>query len=47
MNSKPIGNNAGRVAAACDSPMPVKKPIQFCSQWCDPFLYFLGKEASK
>jgi glycogen debranching enzyme len=36
--SKPCGNNPSPDPDLSRNPVPVKNPIQFWSQWCDPFL---------
>jgi hypothetical protein len=38
--SRPLGNNPNPVEATRDNPVPVKNPVQFWSQWCDPFVEF-------
>jgi hypothetical protein len=39
--ARPCGNNDRPVKSTCRDPVPVKNPIQFWSQWCDPFLTYL------
>jgi len=36
--SRPCGNNSNPDPDVSGNPVPVKNPIQFWSQWCDPFL---------
>jgi glycogen debranching enzyme len=39
--SRPVGNNLSPDETTQDNPVPVKNPVQFWSQWCDPFLNHL------
>jgi glycogen debranching enzyme len=39
--SRPCGNNPAPCEATRHDPVPVKNPIQFWSQWCDPYLDWL------
>lgn len=39
--SRPFGNNPHPDKRTCRNPVPVKNPIQFWSQWCDPMIEFL------
>lgn len=41
--SRPLGNNPNPQEITQDNPVPVKNPIQFWSQWCDPFLDYMNK----
>ena len=34
----PFGDNPRPDPSTADNPVPVKNPVQFWSQWCDPFL---------
>ncbi|WP_319576499.1 amylo-alpha-1,6-glucosidase [uncultured Desulfobacter sp.] len=41
--SRPLGNNPNPQEITQDNPVPVKNPIQFWSQWCDPFLDYMNE----
>jgi hypothetical protein len=39
--ARPCGNNSSPEEPTGRDPVPVKNPIQFWSQWCDPFFTYL------
>jgi hypothetical protein len=41
--SRPAGNNPCPDPHTHLNPVPVKNPIQFWSQWCDPVMEYFGK----
>ena len=41
--SRPCGNNPAPDERTRRNPVPVKNPIQFWSQWCDPYIRFFSK----
>jgi hypothetical protein len=41
--SRPCGNNPAPEERTRDNPVPVKNPIQFWSQWCDPYIRFFSE----
>ena len=45
--SRPCGNNPRPSEASARNPVPVKNPIQFWSQWCDPFLEMFEETRSQ
>lgn len=42
--SRPCGNNPAPDPERCRDPVPVKNPVQFWSQWCDPYLDLLERD---
>jgi hypothetical protein len=44
--SRPCGNNPRPCEPTAGNPVPVKNPIQFWSQWCDPFLEVFEEQRS-
>ncbi|MBN1953761.1 MAG: hypothetical protein JW900_01815 [Anaerolineae bacterium] len=44
--ARPRGSNPYPDQQTHDNPVPVKEPIQFWSQWCDPLVEVFGKGAS-
>jgi glycogen debranching enzyme len=44
--ARPSGKNIDADPSTSRNPVPVKNPIQFWSQWCDPFITFMEETAN-